>query len=143
MEASRELLHVWHEEQAALDQGDVEAAVRVVVEAWTQPGAPSELRALVAEMQRRAFELQHGAPPTPLSEDPVEDDAGSLSRITAPALIAAGDLDMPDFIQGAQFLADSLPDARHEAIRGAGHLAPLETPEAFLRLTLEFLAEKV
>ncbi|HLW95703.1 MAG TPA: alpha/beta hydrolase [Solirubrobacteraceae bacterium] len=143
MEASRELLHVWHEEQAALDQGDVEAAVRVVVDAWTQPDAPSELRALIATMQRRAFELQNGEPPAPLSQDPIEDDAASLSRVSAPALIAAGDRDMADFIQGAQFLADSLPDARHETIRGAGHLAPLETPEAFRSLTLQFLAEKI
>ncbi|HEX4032925.1 MAG TPA: alpha/beta fold hydrolase [Solirubrobacteraceae bacterium] len=143
MKASRELLHVWHEEQAALDQGDVEAAVRVVVDAWTQPGAPSELRALIATMQRRAFELQHGEPPGPLVADPIEDDAASLSRITTPTLVAAGDRDMTDFIQGAQFLADSLPDARHETIRGAGHLAPLEAPEAFRSLTLGFLAEKV
>lgn len=142
MEASRELLHVWQEEQAALDQGDVEAAVRVVVDAWTQPDASSQLRALLATMQRRAFELQHGAPPSPLTEDPIEDDPASLSRITAPALIAAGDRDMPDFIQGARFMADSLPNARHETIRGAGHLAPLETPEEFRRLTLEFLAEQ-
>ena len=46
---------------------------------------------------------------------------------------------MPDFIEGAQQLARTLPDARYVTIAGAGHLAPLETPEAFERLLREFL----
>ena len=32
-----------------------------------------------------------------------------------------------------------LPHARAELIAGAGHLAPLETPEAFRALLLDFL----
>jgi pimeloyl-ACP methyl ester carboxylesterase len=35
-----------------------------------------------------------------------------------------------------------LPRARLEVIQGAGHLAPLETPETFRELLLEFLRER-
>lgn len=62
------------------------------------------------------------------------DDAGS-----GPALIAAGERDRLDFRQGAERLAETLPNARHVVVEGAGHLAPLETSEAFQALTLDFL----
>jgi pimeloyl-ACP methyl ester carboxylesterase len=55
-------------------------------------------------------------------------------------LLAAGEQDMPDFKQGAQEFANVLPNARRVVITGAGHLAPLETPDAFRRLVLDFLS---
>jgi len=54
--------------------------------------------------------------------------------------VAAGEHDMSDFRDGAEVLARTLPHARHAVIEGAGHLAPLETPEAFRELLLEFLS---
>ena len=56
-----------------------------------------------------------------------------------PALVAAGEHDLIDFREGAEGIAEALPGARLELIEGAGHLAPLETPEAFRRLLLAFL----
>jgi pimeloyl-ACP methyl ester carboxylesterase len=56
-----------------------------------------------------------------------------------PALCAAGEHDKPDFIEGAERMAKSLPHARHATIARAGHLAPLEQPRAFRDLLLEFL----
>lgn len=41
--------------------------------------------------------------------------------------------------RGAEAMARTLPGARHAVIEGAGHLAPLETPEAFDQLVLDFL----
>jgi len=139
--ASAELRHVWDEEQAALEMGDIERAVRVIVDAWTAPYAAPELRERVARMQRRAFELQHGAVPSPEPEDPLERDPGALARIEVPVLVAAGDRDMSDFREGAELLAHDIPGARAVLIEGAGHLAPLETPEAFRRLLGDFLLE--
>jgi pimeloyl-ACP methyl ester carboxylesterase len=57
-----------------------------------------------------------------------------------PTLVASGEYDMSDFISGAELLARRLPNARRAVIEGAGHLAPLETPELFRTLLLEFLA---
>jgi len=56
-----------------------------------------------------------------------------------PALVAVGQLDMPDFHAAADSLAQLLPAAPHTVIAGARHLAPLEQPEAFQALLLDFL----
>jgi pimeloyl-ACP methyl ester carboxylesterase len=54
--------------------------------------------------------------------------------------VAVGEHDKPDFIAIAERLARELPDARLEVIAGAGHLPPLEQPEATARLVSAFLA---
>jgi len=92
-------------------------------------------------MQRRAFALQGEAPPATEAPDPIEQHPDRLTRLSVPTLVAAGELDKRDFRQGAEAMADTLPRARHVVIAGAGHLAPLETPEAFCELVLAFLAE--
>jgi pimeloyl-ACP methyl ester carboxylesterase len=141
LEPSPELEAAWEAEEAALERGDIEAAVEAVVAAWTLPDASPELRDRVAAMQRRAFALQAEAPPVTEAEDPVEQRPEALARLSIPALVAAGELDKRDFRHGAEAMARTLPRARHAVIEGAGHLAPLETPEAFRELVLAFLRE--
>jgi 3-oxoadipate enol-lactonase len=53
----------------------------------------------------------------------------------------AGEHDMVDFQHAAEQLAEALPLARHTVIKGAGHLAPLEAPDEFQPLLLEFLRD--
>jgi len=138
VEPSDELRAAWQAEEEALERGDVEAAVAAIVDAWTLPGAPGELRDLVAAMQRRAFELQAGESGDE-APDPLDERPDALATLAVPVLAAAGELDKPDFIAGAEALAEALPDGRHATIAGAGHLAPLETPAEFRALVLEFL----
>lgn len=142
LEPSPELEAAWDAEEAALERGDVEAAVAAVVDAWTLPDAPPGLRDRVAAMQRRAFELQAGAPDASEAPDPVEEDPGALGRIDVPALVAVGEHDWLEFRQGAEEIARALPRAEHAVIGGAGHLAPLETPDAFRALVLAFLSAR-
>ena len=139
LEPSARLRAVWEAEEAALDAGDVDAAVAAIVDGWTLPDAPEALRQRVATMQRRALELQLAAPEPAEAPDPVEGHPEVLGRLAVRTLAAAGEHDMSDFIEGAEQLAQTLPDARYATIAGAGHLAPLETPEAFERLLREFL----
>jgi len=94
-------------------------------------------------MQRRAFALQAEAPPATEAPDPVEQRPEALARLSVPTLVAAGELDKRDFRQGAETMARTLPRARHAVIEGAGHLAPLEAPEAFRELVLAFLRRAV
>jgi 3-oxoadipate enol-lactonase len=138
-EPSPRLRSAWEAEEAALEAGDVDAAVDAIVDAWTLPDAPDALRQRVAAMQRRAFELQLAVPDAAEAPDPLEDHPEVLERLQVRTLTAAGEHDMGDFIEGAQQLAQTLPDARYVTIAGAGHLAPLETPEAFEELLREFL----
>jgi pimeloyl-ACP methyl ester carboxylesterase len=139
LEPSPELEAAWAAEEAALERGDIEAAVEAVVDAWTLPDASHELRDRVAAMQRRAFALQTDAPPATEAPDPAEQRPEALTLLSVPTLVAAGELDKRDFRQGAEAMARSLPRARHAVIEGAGHLAPLETPEAFRELVLALL----
>lgn len=81
LEPSPELESAWEAEEAALQRGDIEAAVAAVVDAWTLPDASPELRDRVAVMQRRAFALQAEAPPTMEAPDPVEQRPETLPRL--------------------------------------------------------------
>lgn len=137
-EPSPRLEAAWQAETRAMERGDIAAAVRAVVDAWTLPDAPPELRERVADMQRRALTKQANAPEAPEAPDPL--DQTGLTEIAAPALIAVGERDMPDFREGARRMADQMPAARHVEIPGVGHLAPLEAPKAFRELLVEFLA---
>ena len=108
-------------------------AMHVLVSAPPPDHDPSpRLRERVAAMQRRAFELQLAAPEPADWPDPLDE----TRTLDVPALVAAGEHDMPDF-QGPMA---ALPHARQVVIEGAGHLAPLETPEAFRALLLDLLA---
>lgn len=139
LDPSPRLQAAWEAEESALERGDVEAAVRAVVDAWTLPGAPAALRERVAAMQRRAFELQTAVDEPEEAPDPLEAPGADLAGLTVPALVAVGEHDMPDFLDAAEELARRLTHARHTVIAGAGHLAPLEQPDAFAALLLDFL----
>jgi pimeloyl-ACP methyl ester carboxylesterase len=134
-----ELEAVWEAEGAAIDRGDIEAAVEAVVDAWTLPDASRELRDQVAAMQRRAFELQVGESTAVEAPDPVEQSPDGLAQLDVPALAVVGEHDKRDFRESAELLARTLPRGRHAVIEGAGHLAPLEAPQAFRELVVDFL----
>lgn len=140
LEPSAELEAAWEAEESALERGDVEAAVEAVVEAWTLPDAPAALRDRVAAMQRRTYALQGDAGEPTEAPDPVEERPDALAGLGIPALVVAGGRDKPDFRDGAAELARILPRTRYAEIADAGHLAPLETPEPFRELLLDFLA---
>jgi pimeloyl-ACP methyl ester carboxylesterase len=136
LEPSPELEAAWEAEEAALARGDVDAAIAAVLATWTLPDAPAGLRERVAVMQRRTYALQAAAPEVTAAPDPLEEDPTGVERIDVPALVLSGEHDMADFRYGAEALARALPQARREIIPGAGHLAPLETPDAFRALLL-------
>jgi len=141
LDPSPRLRAIWDDEEEALSEGDVDAATAAVVDGWLLPDAPRELRELIAQMQSRAFELQLDAPEPPEAPDPLEENEGLLGRAGVPALVLAGELDIPDFTEGAASLAEALGAPPPTVIEGAGHLASLEQPEAFEELLIDFLAE--
>jgi len=139
LDPSPELQAAWDAEDAALERGEIDAAVDAVVKAWVLPDAAEALRERVARMQRRAFERQLGAEDAD-GPDPLEADPTALGRVVSPVLIAAGELDMPDFRAARQPLAQLFQHAEILTIPNAGHLAPIEQPEAFRQVLLDYLA---
>ena len=138
IEPSAELEAAWESEETALEAGDIDGAISAVLDAWTLPDGPPDVRARVAAMQRRAFAHQD-ADPAPEGPDPAEERPESLADVTARTLVAVGEHDMSDFHVGAEAMLRALPNATHAVIEGAGHLAPLEQPDAFRALLLQFL----
>ncbi|HEV8016011.1 MAG TPA: alpha/beta fold hydrolase [Stellaceae bacterium] len=66
-----------------------------------------------------------------------------LAGITIPTLVLRGSLDASSARETMQAMAKLLPRARHAELEGAGHVAPLEQPDAFAALLLDFLAQDV
>ncbi len=116
-------------EDAALERGDLDLAVELNLRMWVDgpARAPDQsdpgIRALVADMQRTAFELQLA------DESDYELGAPELAAVRAPTLVIVGGRDVPDFAAIAERLARELPGAELHRIPAAGHLLALEQPE--------------
>ncbi len=66
------------------------------------------------------------------------DRSGLLGRIGFPALVVVGEEDalMPPDV--ARVMAAAIPEARFDVVPGAGHLTPMEQPQAFNAILREF-----
>jgi pimeloyl-ACP methyl ester carboxylesterase len=120
-----ELGQFWAERRQDLDNGDIDAAVRLNVDQWAS-GLPEEQQQLIADMQRRAFELE-------VAVDAQQDDfeppaAQRLGELRLPTLIAVGEHDFSDFHAVADRLARGIAHSRTAMIPGGGHLFPMERP---------------
>jgi pimeloyl-ACP methyl ester carboxylesterase len=129
-------------EAAALERGDLTQASWLNVDFWlagpfrSPDEVDARLRRNVYEMQRRAFELDNpAAEGTWLMADRQE----RLGNLEAPTLIVVGELDHADFVEVGRHMATRIPDARLEIVPGVAHLPPMETPDRFARLVLDFL----
>ncbi|MFH9722693.1 alpha/beta fold hydrolase [Streptomyces sp. NPDC017254] len=134
-------LRAWGErEDELLEAGDLDGAVEFNVDTWLGPEAGPGARALVREMQWRAFEVQLAAPE---EFEPVEPEiaADDLAGIEVPALVVTGAHDHPDFRAVADDLTRLLPGARRVDLDWAGHLPALERPDETARLLTAFLTE--
>jgi len=121
---SDEFMTYVNEEERLLDAGDTEAAVELNLRFWC-PGIADRVRPMAAA----SLEYENAELPNP-----------DLAAVRAPTLVAVGEHDKPDFIAISERLARELPDARLEVIAGAGHLPPLEQPEATAALVRRFLS---
>ena len=81
-----------------------------------------ELRALVGEMQRRAFELQLPVEGEADEELLVPDAGERLSEVRARTLVLVGDDDVSNIAVIAKGLEREIPDVRRASITGTAHL---------------------
>ena len=112
------------EEDALLEAGDVEGATELNIRTWLGPEADDTARALVHDMQKRAFDVQLAADP---DAEPQAVDTDP-SRISAPTTIVVGAHDLPDFAPTARWLREAVPTAELVELDWAGHLPTLERP---------------
>jgi len=67
------------------------------------------------------------------------DSFATLSSLTCPVLIVTGEHDAITPPQDAEWMRQAAQDAEVEILPGAGHMTPVECPEAFAAALLRFL----
>lgn len=134
------------EEEAALERGDLDAAVRANLELWLAGPRRSiddidpALRDLVAEMQVQAFRNTKGQ--ENVRADRLDPPASQrLGEIAVPTLVLTGDEDVADIHQIADRLVREIGGAERATIADVAHLPNLEQPEEFDRIVLGFLGK--
>jgi pimeloyl-ACP methyl ester carboxylesterase len=137
------------EEERLFEAGDLEGAAEVNLRMWVDgprrgPDAVPEIRERVRAMVLRSFELYREAlaegEPGPVAKlDPPA--TARLGELDVPTLVVYGDADTPDIVEISERLAEGIPGARKVVIPDVAHMLPMERPEEFARLVLDFLAE--
>ena len=100
-----------------------------------RPAAYEQVRELLAQVEPASFARAQAA----MAARP--DSTPLLPQIDVPVLVVAGDEDAMIPLDVARGMARALPDGRLAVIEGAGHLPPLERPDAFNQALLAFLDE--
>lgn len=123
--------------QKPLDEGQGMAGVAAgLVPAMLGPAAaPGAAPAAIAAMAS----VDEAAYRTTLATLTGFDRRADLPRVSQPALLIAGEADQTAPPRGMARMAEAMPDARLLVIPGAGHLLPLEAPDAFHAALLDFL----
>jgi 3-oxoadipate enol-lactonase len=127
---SPDIREYWAREEELAEGGDIDAAVELNVRTWVREPETEEL---VADMTRKALELQVGVEASD-REMPID-----LASIAVPTLAVSGGLDFADFARIADRIAAEVPGAQRAEVEDAGHLIPLDRPDATAELLVPFL----
>jgi 3-oxoadipate enol-lactonase len=131
---------LWAERVAAVRAQGVEAVADAVLERWFPPAwraANADELAGWRTMLVRTPAAGYAGCAAALAETDLRD---STARLTLPTLVVAGSEDgstPPDLVRE---LAADIEGARYELIRGAGHLPPIDAPDAVAAALRAFLA---
>jgi 3-oxoadipate enol-lactonase len=136
------------EETRLFDAGDDAGAAEAQARIWADGRRqPEEVDPAVRDYTRQAVlrsyahyraAAERGEPGPGERIDPPASER--LGDVRAPTLVVVGDADIEDMHGIADRLAAGIPDARKEVVAGAAHMLPMERPDEFNRLLLEFLA---
>ena len=137
IDPSPRLLAFAQAEEQAIAIGRTEDAAEINVRMWADASAP-DVRELVADMQRVAFEVQRRERADSAELDPPVSER--LGSIAVPTTIAIGDRDLIDFRDITQRLARELPRASLHQIADSGHLLALDQPAVIARLVARHVA---
>jgi 3-oxoadipate enol-lactonase len=102
-----------------------------------RPKARAAMHTMMVDNFKAVEYISKGWPQAP--EPPT---AERLAQIKAPTLVVVGSLDGKNLQNIADTLASKIPGARKVVIRGASHHPPVETPEEFNRVLLDYLGKR-
>lgn len=126
--------------EAAEQSGDLDMLNRLEVRYWldgvdqTEGRVSGSPRELLTEMNRRALDT----PPT--GETEAQADAWpSLPMVHAPALVIAGDHDLPGVTNMCREIAELMPNCELSIMPDSAHCPMLDDPHELTTLVLDFL----
>lgn len=120
--------------------------LRAVAKEWLPPMLSERARANgglvegIAEMLERATPDIFAAQQCALLER--EDRTALLATITCPCLVATGSEDGWASPEQHASMADAIPHAELQVIEGAGHMIPVEAPDAVSAMLLDWLTRR-
>ncbi len=126
----------------AIEAGDLDEQNRLETWLWldgpTQPEGRVDgpARSLLLDMNRI---LLGNAVPEEAGTSGI-DAWSQLQRVSTPATVACGDLDVSFLVERSRELADRLPTGRHQILPGMAHLPQLENPAAVAGVIADALA---
>ncbi|HEU0248952.1 MAG TPA: alpha/beta fold hydrolase [Gaiellaceae bacterium] len=141
--APADLVARMEEADEAGEGGDVDRAVELELRIWLdghgrpEPVDPT-VREAVRTMNLRAWTL--GLESTGSSVALAPPAPPRLASVDVPTLVVAGEHDVPFMTESCRSLATAVPGARFELVGGVAHLPPMERPDVFGSLLLDFLA---
>jgi len=133
---------------AAIDEairvGDLDVANELEMRLWID-GPRRSPADVDPEFRARARALNAGVLARVGEQEPTEQarlDPPAISRlgeIRVPTLVVVGDADVEDVLVIGEQLTQRIPGARKAVLPDVAHLPPMEQPELFTRLALDFL----
>lgn len=147
-ERTDELAAAWELEGAAVEVGDIDAAVEANVTAWvdgphrTPDVVPAEIRDAVRTMQRRNFDLTLDWPDEVWEADDELDPEASerLDEIGVPTLVVSGALDIDSIRMAADLVTTRVTGARLVEWSDVAHLPSMERSDDFAALVQDWVA---
>lgn len=131
--------------EAAFQAGDFEQLSELEVQLWvdgptrTPDQVDAALRDRVRAMNVVALKNEAAEVGQPQPLDPPA--AQRLAEISAPTLVVIGDLDRPVMLSAADFMTQTIPQARKAVIEGTAHLPSMEKPALFNQIVVDFLGK--
>lgn len=126
------------------EKKDYDGLTELQVHAWadgpSQPEgrAPQKIRDYIRRIVRADFDRQDGqATPIPLQPPAIK----RLSEIQKPTLILIGEFDAQGELAAADELECQIPLSRKVGFPKTAHMIPMEQPEKFNKVVLDFLNE--
>ncbi len=135
------------ENEAILASGDADAANEADLRLWLDGVGRPAGTAVDPGVRERVREMNAPLIAAQLNDQGEHESVNRLAppaierleEITAPTLAIVGAHDVPDMLTNADAIATRVPGARKIIMPGVAHLPPMEAPEEFNRLVLEFL----
>ncbi|MGH2831024.1 MAG: alpha/beta fold hydrolase [Actinomycetota bacterium] len=130
------------EEEAAIERGDIAAAVESSLRFWTvgPKRVPEQVDPSVLERVREMSTKVYANPPDESQiEEPDEPAMDRLEDVLCQSLAIVGSEDIERCHQIAKVLCDRMPVCRTHVIEGGAHHLPMEQPAEFNRVALSFL----